>query len=626
MVINNSRSFLLCLPLLASVPSVNGSEASNSQTSSSSSRFAMVQTSDGRILPQTFSAGLSSCSVSQSETVSSSSSTKTEQSVELKKETELTFENEATGLGGAVLLGREELVQKFIDQKVDINRIYSDSHNTALMNAVLLKNINIIKILLAAGANPDLPDILGQTPLNIAITYNSLDIVKLLIKAKANLNWRIKYDKSELSNFVIKNNFGESFVKFYDLVDKGALIHCAINMKRYAIASELIRAGADVNALANGLSAFHLAITVSKNDLMHVKQNRDLVCTLIRYGADLNYKFQEFTPLQFAIAADANTLIPLFVEAKAKLNEISTNIGGTALDLAMQRGADASLIKYLIEHDAKSNCKGKLQKITSASAIKVAMSKRKKSNKDTPSLLLSVSDLQAAQKTLSNLNVSTILSSPSSSSLSSSSSSSQLVTQKSPKKKKKKITKKSDDITKLSGKEEKKIDTTVFSSTSSAITTMSLSASSSSSSLVSRSTQSLTNDAQANNASYDNDNANGWTDILDPNYEYLSRYARTGVFIGGIFMGPHAIQRSLPNTPKYRALSEEIYAEIGKPAKDIDLRDIPLTNIKSLLKTVTPKPAKELKRLQYTDNELTVITESDGRRVVTAYWNKNIEC
>lgn len=59
---------------------------------------------------------------------------------------------------------------------------------TPLIYSSFYKNIEICKLLLEYGANPDLQDIYGKTALMVATSAGSIDIVNTLLKAKANTN------------------------------------------------------------------------------------------------------------------------------------------------------------------------------------------------------------------------------------------------------------------------------------------------------------------------------------------------------------------------------------------------------------------------------------------------------
>ena len=60
--------------------------------------------------------------------------------------------------------------------------------NTSLVYAVLNDQIDALKLLLEFGANPDLRNYYGESPLHIAIKEQKLQLAEILIKSNANIN------------------------------------------------------------------------------------------------------------------------------------------------------------------------------------------------------------------------------------------------------------------------------------------------------------------------------------------------------------------------------------------------------------------------------------------------------
>lgn len=82
--------------------------------------------------------------------------------------------------------GDIELLKSAIASGVDINDTSTFSRRTALMIAVSNEQIECINILLENGANPNIPDMYGMTPIHFAVTKNSPDIIEMLVLAGAN--------------------------------------------------------------------------------------------------------------------------------------------------------------------------------------------------------------------------------------------------------------------------------------------------------------------------------------------------------------------------------------------------------------------------------------------------------
>ena len=69
---------------------------------------------------------------------------------------------------------------------------------TPLMYGARYKNIEVCKLLLESGANPDLKDISGQTALMIATFLGSADVAEMLLKAGANTSIKDRDDMTAL--------------------------------------------------------------------------------------------------------------------------------------------------------------------------------------------------------------------------------------------------------------------------------------------------------------------------------------------------------------------------------------------------------------------------------------------
>ena len=84
--------------------------------------------------------------------------------------------------------GRVELVRVLLDQGVDPDAA-SDLGETPLMAAVVEGHLEIVRLLLDRGADPNKPDNDGDTPLgNYAAAGGSLEIVELLLERGADVN------------------------------------------------------------------------------------------------------------------------------------------------------------------------------------------------------------------------------------------------------------------------------------------------------------------------------------------------------------------------------------------------------------------------------------------------------
>jgi len=97
----------------------------------------------------------------------------------------------------AIENGDEGKIKEFIKKGIDVNVVKNDINgNSAISAAVTLNEINILKLLISSKADINKKNKYGNTPLIIASENGNIDIVKMLLKSKADVN--------------ITNNFGSS--------------------------------------------------------------------------------------------------------------------------------------------------------------------------------------------------------------------------------------------------------------------------------------------------------------------------------------------------------------------------------------------------------------------------------
>lgn len=137
---------------------------------------------------------------------------------ELLKQTMLMF---------AVSNGKADVVQALVDAGADVRAKDPDTGMTALAHAVMGKRsqMEIIRILLEAGANPDEGEILGMSMLNYAAVGGKSEVLQALIEGGADIN--------------VANEQGAT------------ALMAAVAARRTEAAKVLIDAGADTNASVN---------------------------------------------------------------------------------------------------------------------------------------------------------------------------------------------------------------------------------------------------------------------------------------------------------------------------------------------------------------------------------------
>lgn len=129
----------------------------------------------------------------------------------------------------AILDGNLKRIEKLID-KVDID-MKNDNGYTALQLAFILKNFDIVKLLINDGANVNLKDSYGQTPLMLAVVLKKFDIVKLLINSGAKLD--IQDDQGNTALIKACSFVDFDIVKL--LIDSKANVNIVNNINKNAL-------------------------------------------------------------------------------------------------------------------------------------------------------------------------------------------------------------------------------------------------------------------------------------------------------------------------------------------------------------------------------------------------------
>ena len=96
-------------------------------------------------------------------------------------------------------------VAEYLAPKVS-NINYNSSNGTALASVAVKGNTGLAKLLLENGANPNLADPNGVTPLVYAVQFENKELTALLIKHKADKNYRDNEGKTPYDHAVFTNN------------------------------------------------------------------------------------------------------------------------------------------------------------------------------------------------------------------------------------------------------------------------------------------------------------------------------------------------------------------------------------------------------------------------------------
>ena len=241
-----------------------------------------------------------------------------------------------------------QLLRLFASAKADFN-VFDNEKTTPLLAAVKNKlKPEVVRALLAGGANPDLANNQGRTPLMEAVVANTFedDTVKALLAARPAIN--------------AQDNEGAT-----------ALLLACINGRRPSMVSLLIAAHADVNLPdKTGQTPLLAASAFENRNGSFGAESADIVRQLIKAGADIKARnAANETALMLAIRAGREDVIKLLIDAGVDLNVINSD-GDSALTIAARmHGSDRrryyyhtrpeSLVERLIKAGARVRTRNK---------------------------------------------------------------------------------------------------------------------------------------------------------------------------------------------------------------------------------------------------------------------------
>lgn len=268
-------------------------------------------------------------------------------------------------------------LKRVLQRRPDVVTMKDEHGRTALHNAVgAPDNVRAVELLLAAGAEVNIKDKFGHTPLQHASLMHNKLALELLLAHKADVNVRDEKGKTPLDH-VLHSGSPEivALLRKYGAMKGVGAIHSAMSCRDMAEVKELLTsqpavvnekdsAGwspvhlavyqnhremlkllldhkADVNARTRqGETALHFAITRggsghnSKSKEARDAEIRETVALLLAHGADINARDnQGDTPLHCAAGRINKDVVELLLANKADVNAKDKS-GRTPLDRA----------------------------------------------------------------------------------------------------------------------------------------------------------------------------------------------------------------------------------------------------------------------------------------------------
>lgn len=204
---------------------------------------------------------------------------------------------------------------------VSIIDIKDKTYKISLHYAIILKNIDAIKLLLEYNSNPNISDINGYNSLHYSIKSRSFDVCKIIVDVINNLN--------------AKCNTGET------------ALHIACNFQLFDICELLVKKGANINIqdYEHEFSALHYTTTLD---------NKPLTKLLLDNNADPNLQdIYGNTPIHYSIIEENYEIIEILIDKKLNLN--LWNIDGKIPLHMILENYTSNFNQYLPKFIEKSN-------------------------------------------------------------------------------------------------------------------------------------------------------------------------------------------------------------------------------------------------------------------------------
>lgn len=256
----------------------------------------------------------------------------------------------------AAFLGRLEMIRAMILKIKDIN-CRDILRQTALHKVAKSKNVEIAQILLDHGADANVLDMQGDTPLLSAVRQKSLSLVQCLLPKTdlVHVEKALKYAQEsglkDVEDFIINNDVRLNKEPPKEIKPVQLTILEAVKMGDIEAVRQLLLQKENLAAIdENDRTPLHVALKLKNSPQIQ----KEIVELLIKNGVDANVKdINTFTALHSAARKGNLEIVKLLVEATQDI-DIKDGLGQTALHLAVEKG-HVDVVKYLAEKGASMN-------------------------------------------------------------------------------------------------------------------------------------------------------------------------------------------------------------------------------------------------------------------------------